>query len=218
MDLCRNHDFPNIYRGEVVDNEDPNNKGRIKVFIRGVYPNNFINNPKALPYCEPAMSIFGGGFTSKSGSLNSETGITSVPKVGAQVFIFFEDGDHNYPIYFAISQGGDGWLSSNPNQHVLQTENVSFVFDDSSNKVLSINVKGDVDLTIEGNLTETITGDITRTHTGKYTEIHTGDKEITHTGNYTETRVGDETINVTGLGNRTYTNTYTVLASSIFLN
>jgi hypothetical protein len=32
-------------------------------------------------------------------------------KTGAQVFVFFEAGDVNKPVYFAVAQSGPGWLS-----------------------------------------------------------------------------------------------------------
>jgi hypothetical protein len=88
--------FNGIYRGYVVDNEDPKNKGRIKVFVPGVYSNEFKDKIKNLPWALPAMPIYGGGATNKNitGVLNKEVGWTSVPhkgniNTGSQVFVFF---------------------------------------------------------------------------------------------------------------------------------
>jgi hypothetical protein len=62
--------------------------------------------------------------------LNAETGWCSVPKAGkngddgASVWVFFEGGDVNKPIYFASAQSGPGWFSEHPNQHVFKSDNV----------------------------------------------------------------------------------------------
>lgn len=123
------------YRGIVIDNLDPLNKGRIKVFVPGIYPKDFEANPDKLPWAEPAMPIFGGGWTAIKGSTNKEVGFNSVPHAGkkgdgAQVWVFFDDGDIRYPIYFAVSQSGPGWFSKHNNQHVLTTDNVSIIIDE----------------------------------------------------------------------------------------
>lgn len=129
--------FNGIYRGYVVANEDPLVKGRIKVFVPGVYSEKYANQPEYLPWCLPAMSIFGGNSPNQDKSLlNTEVGWTSVPhfgnyETGAQVFIFFENGDINYPIYFAAAQSGTGWLSEHPNQHVFKSDNVRIRIDEN---------------------------------------------------------------------------------------
>src|SRR5574344_1565518 len=66
--------------------------------------------------------------------------------LGAQVFIFFEGGDPNKPIYFAVAQSGNkippgtdekgidetgaGWFSEHPNQHVFKSDNVRIRIDE----------------------------------------------------------------------------------------
>ena len=63
--------------------------------------------------------------------LNSQTGWCSVPHMGkmardgSQVWIFFQAGDVNKPIYFASAQSGSGWLSEHPRQHVFKSDNVT---------------------------------------------------------------------------------------------
>jgi len=52
-----------IYRGEVIDNDDPKRKGRVKLFVYGVYLYDLKRTPELLPWAEPAMSIFGGNWT-----------------------------------------------------------------------------------------------------------------------------------------------------------
>lgn len=122
-------------RGVVLDNDDPERLGRCKVFVPGVYPSELASTPSLLPWAEPAMSVFGGGWSSPKGSLNGESGVCSVPHAGrngdgAQVWVFFNDGDVRYPVYFAVCQSGPGWFSRHPNQHVMQTDNVRVVVDE----------------------------------------------------------------------------------------
>ena len=126
------------YRGIVIDNLDPLNKGRVKIFVPGVYPKDFEDKPDKLPWAEPAMPIFGGGWTALKDSSNKETGFNSVPHAGkkgdgAQVWVFFDDGDIRYPVYFAVSQSGPGWFSKHSNQHVFITDNISIVIDEFDN-------------------------------------------------------------------------------------
>lgn len=52
-------------------------------------------------------------------------------ETGAQVFVFFEGGDINYPIYFAFAQSGKGWISEHPNQHVFKSDNVRIRIDEN---------------------------------------------------------------------------------------
>jgi hypothetical protein len=129
--------FYGIYRGYVVYNEDDGVRGRIKVFVPGVYSSKYADQHEFLPWCLPAMSIFGGNAPNDNDEcLNKETGWASVPhagnyETGAQVFVFFENGDINYPIYFAAAQSGEGWISEHPNQHVFHSDNVRIRIDEN---------------------------------------------------------------------------------------
>jgi hypothetical protein len=121
-------------RGIVVSNSDPKGIGRVKVFVPGVYPDEYQKSFDKLPWAEPAMGIFGGSWTSNGGS-NKETGICSIPHAGtngdgAQVWVFFEANDIRFPVYFAVAQSGAGWTSNHSNQHVIKSDNVSVVVDE----------------------------------------------------------------------------------------
>ncbi len=119
-------------RAKVISTIDPLNKGRIKVFVYGVYPDSYENVPEKLPWAEPAMGIFG-GYTSKIGSnpaIPVETGSCAVPKKNSTVWVFFDGGDINFPVYFAVSQSGEGWLPTHENQRVIQTEGVRITIDE----------------------------------------------------------------------------------------
>ena len=54
------NDFNGIYRGFVVWNNDPKVRGRIKIFVPGVYSDRYKAKPELLPWACPAMSAFCG--------------------------------------------------------------------------------------------------------------------------------------------------------------
>jgi hypothetical protein len=132
--------FYGNYRGKVVDNYDNKIKGRVKIYVPGVYPKEMSKSPDNLPWAEPALSLFGGNWTNqRNGDLNNETGISTIPHTstgktplkGAEVWLFFENGNWMKPIYFASCQGGDGWHSEHNNQHVIKTDNVTIRVDEN---------------------------------------------------------------------------------------
>ena len=126
------NNFTGIYRGKVLDNQDPFNRGRCKVYVPGVYSELLSKDPDNLPYAEPVLSLFGGNFTNNdSNGLNKETGISTIPHIGAEVWVFFENSNHNFPRFFGVAQGGEGWLSEHNNQHVIKTDNVTIRIDES---------------------------------------------------------------------------------------
>lgn len=226
-------EFPGMWRGTVVYNIDPLVRGRIKVYVAGVYPVLYEHDYDKLPWAEPAMAIFGGsGNWPNWPSLNKETGVCSVPHankdnsdLASQVWVFFERNDIQRPVYFAICQSGVGWFSEHPNQYVMQTNNIWVKVDDepehpastvktdysndkcetygvdkdkkkqvqttvsikilNPNKcALSLNVIGDVDLKVDGNLIEHVTKN-------KYTTIE-GDEYRTTFGSTYITQKKDE--------------------------
>ena len=71
-----------FYRGKVVKHCKD---GFCKVFIPGIYPDEFENNPDALPDAEQASPLFGGG--------TQGNGMISIPDVNATVWCFFQNGD-----------------------------------------------------------------------------------------------------------------------------
>lgn len=81
--------FSGIYRGTVVDNEDPFGKARIRVRVFGVFDSVATDH---LPWAEYADPLMGGGRNS---------GGTFIPDMGDKVWVFFENDDHNQPVYFA---------------------------------------------------------------------------------------------------------------------
>lgn len=84
-----------FYRGRVLEHMSD---GMCKVFVYGVYPDEWQNSPEKLPPAEQASALFAGS--------NMGNGVFSYPNVGATVWCFFANGDQNYPVYFASTLGG----------------------------------------------------------------------------------------------------------------
>ena len=131
--------FNGMYRGVCLSNNDPEHRGRVKIWIPGVYPEELAKNHTNLPWAEPCMGLFGGnGYNSDPADMNSETGSCTPPhgsiKVNesAQLWVFFENNDQNYPVYFAACQASTGWFSEHENQHVFQTDNIRIRIDENT--------------------------------------------------------------------------------------
>ena len=95
------------YRGQVTDNSDPNNLGRVKAKV-----------PRLLgdEECGWALPAFAYGGA-------SEQGLFAVPDVGAGVWIEFEGGDLSYPIWSGTwFTSGDIPESAQPSKKVLKTK------------------------------------------------------------------------------------------------
>jgi uncharacterized protein involved in type VI secretion and phage assembly len=74
--------FYGKYRGTVINNVDPELRGRIQVLVPDV--SNIMVSSWAMP-CLPVGGI--------------QTGIFAVPPIGAGVWVEFEQGDPDYPIW-----------------------------------------------------------------------------------------------------------------------
>lgn len=168
--------YSEFYRAKVLDNNDPDQLGRIKV---EVYPM-LLGKETArlsqmtidgiatedLPWAVLAPSLFVGSGTSY--------GVFSVPEINTFVFVFFEAGDINQPIVFAEAPTAtkglpDSRLSNYPAKKVLRTKNgVEISIDDSNGNIaisspgqLNIIVTGNVNLVTSGNANIEASGDIT---------------------------------------------------------
>jgi uncharacterized protein involved in type VI secretion and phage assembly len=95
------------YRGQVTDNNDPDNLGRVKAKV-----------PRVLGEQESGWALpafcYGGA---------SEQGFFAVPDIGAGVWIEFEGGDLSYPIWSGTwYTSGAIPESAQPPQKVLKTK------------------------------------------------------------------------------------------------
>lgn len=87
--------YTGFYRGKVLAHSDG---GRCKIFWPGVSDEKFQNSPDMLPDAEQASPLFA--------SAQEKDGLFFYPQIGSIVWGFFENGDVNFPVYFASSIGG----------------------------------------------------------------------------------------------------------------
>ncbi len=86
--------FHGMYRGVVENNSDPDKRGRVQVRVWGVHSEDLNHLPSSsLPWAEAATDLLQGGVAGK--------GRFVLPLIGSQVWVFFENGDHMAPVYFA---------------------------------------------------------------------------------------------------------------------
>ena len=100
-------DYNHFYRGIVVDNNDPQGKGRVKIRIPQIYgvstdDVSFVATPN-IPWATCAVLPAG-----------NDSGSFLPPNIGDTVFVTFEGGQSNYPIYF----GGIYTLRRDDNEDV----------------------------------------------------------------------------------------------------
>jgi hypothetical protein len=137
--------YDGIYRGKVVDNNDPEKAGKVKV---EVYPMFYGITKADLPWAIPAYPIFEGS--------GSGFGYFAVPKVGTLVYCFFEAGNHYQPVYFAEAPSKIHGIPSSsetnyPDRKVMKTTSgLEFIIDDKD-KVITINHPTGTYVQIAGN-------------------------------------------------------------------
>lgn len=119
------------YRGEVVDNADPDDLGRVKVKVPR------LTHDEELGWALPAFP-YGGA---------SEQGFFAVPDVGASIWVEFEGGDLSYPIWSGtwygdkeIPEGADFnqkvWKTSSGHKIVLDDDGGSIEITDTNENTI----------------------------------------------------------------------------------
>ena len=82
--------FPFLYEATVEDVSDPQNLGRIKARVHGVYDSDVRKSPaSSLPWCYPCFA----------------PGTFIVPDWGEHVWVMFRHGDVDYPVYMGVFHG-----------------------------------------------------------------------------------------------------------------
>lgn len=137
------------YRGEVVDNLDPEKRGRVRLHIPSVLGSEMVSH-----WAEPCLP-FGG---------LADQGLFMVPECGAEVWVEFEAGSINHPIWTGTTWRREGdapqeAADGSPHMRQLKTPSGQILsFDDTegeeqirlfhpSNAELLINAEGTVQLT-----------------------------------------------------------------------
>jgi uncharacterized protein involved in type VI secretion and phage assembly len=112
-----------LYVGFVTERDDPEQLGRVKVCVPGVL------EPESA-WAWPLGTVGGG---------SRNRGLFAVPEVGAEVAVFFNQGDVDAPYYLAAHWGKPGGESevpeearrSPPDNRVLATETFRVELDES---------------------------------------------------------------------------------------
>ncbi|MGH8004954.1 MAG: phage baseplate assembly protein V, partial [Limisphaerales bacterium] len=102
------------HRGVVVDNLDPLQTGRLRVNVPSVLGTEELFAMPAVPYAGPNVGFF------------------SLPPVGANVWVEFEEGDKNHPVWSGCFWGA-GELPPEadfPEKKVLKTESFVLIIDE----------------------------------------------------------------------------------------
>jgi len=141
--------YTGFYRGLVVDNNDPDKQGRIRVRVYPMFAGINIKDDH-IPWAVPAMPLFSGagvGF-----------GAFCIPEEDSYVWVFFEEGDIYQPVYFAEAQTAtygipESVKTNYPYRRVLRTKNgIEIRIDDSVNTIRVSNQLGYLEIDTIGNV------------------------------------------------------------------
>jgi len=112
-----------VYLGEVTNNVDPDNQGKVEVFLPQLHKD---KNTATLPWAYPVSIGYGGGTGSKKGGVTTKTwGTLSIPQIGELVVLLPLYGDMSTLLYIGSLHNGyqnwpntpdqDTWLFTTPN-------------------------------------------------------------------------------------------------------
>jgi uncharacterized protein involved in type VI secretion and phage assembly len=143
----------------VVDNDDPNKRGRVKVSVPAVLDTLEVWAMPCVPYA------------------GEKVGFYVMPETGSGVWVEFEGGDPSYPIWSGCFWGDDELPedATGPTMKILRTKTGQMQFDDDAGEII---VKNDDDATVTlaqditleaGNSTQTIgsSGVVSESGSGK---------------------------------------------------
>ena len=133
-----NSTWSGIYRAKVLDNNDPDQYGRIKVQAYPMFEG--ITDPTLLPWAVPMFPIWDGAGIDK--------GYFAVPDIDTFVFVMFEEGDVYQPIYIGEAPTAQMGLPAEritnyPNRKVIKSSSgIIFYVDDTLNEVKMVHPTG----------------------------------------------------------------------------
>jgi uncharacterized protein involved in type VI secretion and phage assembly len=134
------------YRGQVTDNNDPGNLGRIKAKVPRVL------GDEESGWALPAF-IYGGA---------SEQGLFALPDVGAGVWIEFEGGDLSYPVWTGTwYTSGAIPESAQPGKKVLKTKSGHKIVLDDDGGTLEVTDSNANTVTMDANTIKIAAGNAT---------------------------------------------------------
>jgi uncharacterized protein involved in type VI secretion and phage assembly len=118
-------EFYGKYRGKVIDNQDPLKCGRLRTNVPAISDNDLTWAEPCTPYAGPKLGWY------------------VIPPAGANVWIEFERGDVDYPIWTGCFWGvneRDGVPpdAADPEIKVFQTEKMKLVLDDKAVRLTAL--------------------------------------------------------------------------------
>jgi len=121
-----NIEFFGKYKGEVIRNVDPLNKGRLEIKVPQVLKETVVWALPCVPYAGKNIGFF------------------AMPNPGVGVWIEFEAGDPSYPIWTGCfwADGDIAQEEANPDIKFFRTNKASFRIDDSNGEILIENDSG----------------------------------------------------------------------------
>ena len=169
--------FWGIYRAKVVSSQDPLYGGRIRVRIFGIHSQDIQEVPdETLPWAFPATSSMGD---------TAQGGFFAIPRVGSIVWIFFDGGNHNFPIYFSSAPDKDNWNEDADEDNIvmsLEDRNLKIV--NTAGVEITVDVDGlvsinatNIEVIAEEDISIVADGDITMEAGGNITETAGGTHE-----------------------------------------
>jgi uncharacterized protein involved in type VI secretion and phage assembly len=163
IEWIRSHYFGK-YRGIVKDNKDPTSRGRLKVQVKPVLDDLQVWAMPCVPYAGDGVGFY------------------SLPPVESGVWVEFEAGDPNYPVwtgcFWADHETPGG---ADPDVKIWQTDSITVTLDDSSSEMKMASDQSSIaisdDVSIEsGESTQTVGVD------GVVSEQGSGKLEVTTAG------------------------------------
>lgn len=192
--------FNGFYRGEVVDVDDPLEAGRVRIRVFSVFDE---MQPEFLPwatYADPFMGGYG------------DNGSLIVPELGSHVWLFFENGDHRHPVYFAGAPAIDNNTPDAPsesrtegeyphNKVIKSRSGITIEIDDTDGAVrfkVSHPSGTNHEIDNDGNINLTVSSDGSISIDGEFSLNIGGDANITIGGNAEVSVAGNTDVNSGG--------------------
>lgn len=184
-DMIKNKDnivppetFPGIYRSIVKDIADPQKRARVKVLIPAIHDEN--EKIGSLPWADCCSNVAG-----------PDRGILRIPDVGDVVYVMFEQGDKEYPVWLGSWWGKNDLPSEvprgNESDHLVIKPEEGFYIDmsvENGSKYISITTQDGTEVKLDDSGKEVIIagGSPTTKITikpGSASEVNIGNNPIT---------------------------------------
>ncbi len=152
------------YRGVVSDNQDPDQRGRLRATVADVYGED--DSPWALP----AVPYAG-----------SQVGFYMIPPLNSWVWFEFEKGDPDYPVWTGCFWGDSQLPSeaSSPDVKLVKTASATITLDDTSgSNAVKLETTGGIKITMDQNGIEITNGNAKIKLSGQQVSVNDGALEV----------------------------------------